>query len=114
MPRRIDKVKNVFFTVFSLIWQTDGLAFYSDAPFPFNVHIIKQLITEFPVTHHFTGLDKPVCKGGFPMVNMGNNAKVSNVFHLLSNNYFCVTCQVIMLCCYKSMHLPGNVTNWKI
>ena len=95
MAGRVDKVKNVFFAVFCLVWEANGLTFNGNASFPLDVHIIEELVTELPVTHHFTGLDKSVSKGGFPMINMGDNAKVPDIIHSVLNSYSWTICQEI-------------------
>jgi len=82
MTGSVDKVKNIFLAVSSRVWQTDRLAFNRNAPFSFYVHIIEELVTEFPVAHHFADLNKPVGKSGFPMINMGDDAKVSDIIHM--------------------------------
>ena len=81
MTRSINKIKDVLLTVASPVWQADGLAFNSNAPFSLDVHIIEELVAEIPLTYHFADLNKPVRKGGFPMINMSDNAEVSDVFH---------------------------------
>jgi hypothetical protein len=58
------------------------LAFNGNAPFPLDVHIIEELVTEFPITYHFADLDKSVGKGGFSMINMGDYAEVPDVIHI--------------------------------
>ena len=83
MARRINKIENVLPAVPGFVRQTDSLALDGNAPFPLNVHIIKELITEFTVTDHFAGLDKPVRQGGFPMINVGDYAEVSDVVHMI-------------------------------
>jgi hypothetical protein len=68
------------------IGNRNGLAFYGDAPFPFNVHGIQNLILEIPVLHEVALLNEPVCQGGLSMVNMGYDAKVTDIrgcYHII-------------------------------
>jgi len=67
-----------------LIGKGDGLAFNGDSPLPFNVHGVKDLIFEGPGIRHAGMLNKPVGQGRFSVINMGNDAEVSYMFHLFS------------------------------
>ena len=81
MARGIHQVENIVPAVFCLVWQADGLAFDRDAPFPLDVHIVKELVPEFPIAYHLADLDEPVGKGGFTVIDMGYDAKVPDVIH---------------------------------
>jgi hypothetical protein len=81
MTRSVDQVQDVFLPVFCLVRLTERLAFNGDAPLPFNIHIIKDLILELTVTHHVAYLDESVSQGGFAMVDMGDNAEITDIFH---------------------------------
>ena len=51
VSRRINKIKLVVVSVLGMIWNGDGLAFYSDAPFPLYVHVVQNLV------HHLAVFD---------------------------------------------------------
>jgi len=81
MARRVDQVENVIIAIFGMIGQGNGIAFDSDAAFPLNIHIIKNLILKIPFIADTCELNQTVGKCGFPMINMGYYAEVSYVFH---------------------------------
>jgi hypothetical protein len=58
------------------------LGFDGDAPFPFDVHRVQDLVSKIPVLYKTRILDQTVGQGGFPMVNMGYDAEISNVSHI--------------------------------
>jgi hypothetical protein len=84
MARSVNQVKEVALTVVSRIGQGNSLALDGNAPFPLNIHIVKNLILKIPLVHNTGLLDKPVGQGGFTVVNMGDDAKIpymSAVYH---------------------------------
>jgi len=81
MARRIDKVQMIFFAVFCRIVEGAVLAFDGDAALALDVHIVKDLIAELPVIGEPGMLYKPVGKGRFAMVDMGDNAEIANLLH---------------------------------
>ena len=83
MSGSIDEIEFIFFTLAICIWQSHGLAFYGDSPLPFDIHIVKNLIPKMTIIHQPGYLNQTVSQCGFSMVNMGNNAKVSYIFHVL-------------------------------
>ena len=82
MSGSVNKVKKVFFPIFSAVWKTDSLAFDCNAAFPFNVHGVKELILKLTICHHITDLNKTIGKSGFAVVNMGNDAEITDVIKL--------------------------------
>jgi len=46
MSRCIDQIEDVRFSIFGAIGQGDGIAFNGNAPFPFDIHIVQNLILE--------------------------------------------------------------------
>ena len=65
----------------SMIGQRYGIAFDGNAAFPFNIHIVKNLILKVSFIAYAGKLNEAVGKCGFAVVNMSDDAKVSNVFH---------------------------------
>ena len=78
MARCIYKVKNIFLAVFSLINKSDCLGFYCDSSFSFQVHIVKYLVLHFSFGKKARCLYQSVGKGALAMVDMRDNAKVSD------------------------------------
>jgi hypothetical protein len=59
----------------------DGVGFDGDPSFPFQIHIVQQLILLFPRAYRTGKIQQTIRKGAFAMVDMGYDAKISNVFH---------------------------------
>ena len=58
-----------------------GMAFYGDAFFPLQVHIIQYLGMHIPVAYGAGALQQPVCQCTFPVIYMCNDAKIPDVLH---------------------------------
>lgn len=69
-------------TIFGAVGQADGLRFDGDTAFPFDVHIVKQLVFVFPVADHAAELDQPIGQGGFAVIDMGYNTEISYMIHI--------------------------------
>ena len=77
----INEVQRVGFAVIGLERQADSLRFDGNATLPFYIHGIEHLILKFAISHNLAELNHPVGQGGFAVINMGNNAKISNILH---------------------------------
>ena len=84
VSRSVDEVEDVLLTV-QVVLHLNGVALDGDATFLFQVHIVEHL----PLGHGdgLRVLQQSVCQGALPVVDMGNNAEVSNVMHIKSR-YF--------------------------
>ena len=78
MPRGIDKVKNVFVAILCFVDGTDSLGFDGDPSLPFQIHIVQHLGLHLTAGEQSGHLDDPVRQGGFTVVNMGDNTKITN------------------------------------
>ena len=90
MTRRIDEVKNIFLPVPRPIDDSRGLRFNRDSPLPLDIHIVEDLGLHFPLRESACHLQDAVREGGFPVVNVGNDAKIPDPLlldtrHLLSS-----------------------------
>ncbi|VTR65980.1 hypothetical protein DESC_40011 [Desulfosarcina cetonica] len=83
VTRRVDQVEVVGLAILGLVWQTNGLALDRDAALPFDIHAVQNLILEIAVANNFTRLDQPVRQGRLAVIDMGDNAEVSYVFHFI-------------------------------
>jgi hypothetical protein len=70
----------------STIGKGDGIAFDGNAAFPLNIHIVQNLILKISFVTDAGKLNQAVGKRGFAVVNMSNDAEVSNIFHSSQNN----------------------------
>ena len=78
MSRSVYQVKLIGFAVLRLIIQTHGLCLNGNAPFPFYVHGIQNLILHFAFLQTAAVFNNPVGQSGLSVINMGNNRKVSD------------------------------------
>ena len=82
MARSVDQIERIFPPFLIGIRQGDSLAFYGDSALSLQIHGIEYLVSELPLRNQSRGLDKPVGKSGFPMVDVGDYAEVSDVCHV--------------------------------
>jgi hypothetical protein len=64
-----------------LVLDLDGMAFNGNAFFPFEVHIVQDLIHHVTVGYGMGCLQQAVGQGAFSMVYMGDNAKIPDMLH---------------------------------
>ena len=81
MPRRVDQVQQILLTILCRVVQRHRVAFDRDATFAFNIHRIEQLILELAIGHAVARLNQAIGKRGLTVIDMGDDAKISNVFH---------------------------------
>src|SRR5690606_2922468 len=77
---RVDEVQDVLHAV-ELVVHLNGMGLDRDAFFPLKVHIVKHLGLHLPGRQCTSKLQKPVCQGAFTVVNVGDYAKIPDVFH---------------------------------
>jgi len=82
MPGGVDEVQLELVSVLTRVGQADRLALDRDPPLPLYVHVVEDLVPELPVVHEVRILDEPVGKRGLAVIDMGNDAEVSDLFHL--------------------------------
>ena len=58
------------------------MALYGNAAFPFNIHIVQNLIFKISIEDHMGHLNQAVGKCRFPVINMSDDAEISNFLHL--------------------------------
>ena len=91
MPRGINHIQNVLFPVSGLVDSSYCLGFDGNSPFPLKVHVVQNLILHLTFRKQSCLLNNPVCKRGFPMVNMCNNTKITylTLIYCCQNNSSC-------------------------
>ncbi len=80
MSGRINQVEDVFLAIVQ-IFHLYGFAFDGNSAFTFQIHVVQYLFFGFAFGDGFGYLKQPVCQRALSVVNMGNDAKVSNVLH---------------------------------
>jgi hypothetical protein len=78
--RGIDEVEDVFLAI-QLIIHLDGMTLNGNATLPFQVHVIEHLCLLVLFGDGVCIFQQTVGQGAFTMVDMGNNAKVTNILH---------------------------------
>ena len=78
MARGVDQVKDILLPVICLINDTDRLGLDGDPALPFDIHVVQHLLLHFPLGQGPGLLNDPVRQGGFAMVDVGNDTKVSD------------------------------------
>ena len=81
MAGGVDEVEIIGLAISGLIWQADRLTLDGDAALAFDVHVVEQLVLELPVGNEIAVLDHAVGQGRFAMINMGDYAEISYIFH---------------------------------
>ena len=75
----VDQVQLVGLTVVGLVIHGHSLALDGDAPFPLQLHLVKELGFHFLGPDSASNFQKAVGKCGLAMVNVRDDAEVSNV-----------------------------------
>lgn len=82
VARGVDEVEFVFPAVPGGVGQADGVALDGDAPLPFQVHGVQDLVAKLALLNHAGPLDETVRQGGLAVVDMGDDAEVAKVWHI--------------------------------
>jgi hypothetical protein len=81
VPWSIDQIEHKLLSIFGFVGHLDGVAFDGDSPLPFEVHIIQSLVLHLALSNGSSGLEQPIGQGAFTVVDVGDNAEISNVIH---------------------------------
>lgn len=76
----VNEIENIWRT-FMLVFHLYGVRFDGDSSFSFQIHIVKQLLLLFSRSYSSRIIQQAIRKGAFTMIDMGYDAKISNVFH---------------------------------
>ena len=79
MARGVDEVEFVFLAVFGFVGQSDGPGLDGDAPFPFQLHVVQQLVLHLPLVHGAGVFQNAVGQGGFAVVDMGDDTEIADM-----------------------------------
>ena len=83
VARGIDEVQHIRFSLI-VVLHLNSMALDGDALFPLQVHIVQDLIFHLPRAQRLCKFNEPVGQCALAVVNMGNDAEISNMFHLPS------------------------------
>ncbi len=79
MTGGVDQVEQVVLPVLCPVGHRDGVGFDGDAALPLKVHAVKQLVLHVALGDGLGFFQQAVGQGGFPVVNMGDNAKIPDM-----------------------------------
>lgn len=80
MAGSVDQVEDILLPVCSPVIDADGSQLDGDAPFPFQIHGIQDLLGKLPLRDRTGRFKQPISQCRLAMVDMGDDAKVSNQF----------------------------------
>src|ERR1700735_285011 len=78
MPRGINQIQAVFMSIRSVVMQPDTLSLNRNPALALQIHRVQHLRLHLPLRKRPSKLQQTVCKRRFPMVNMRDNAKISD------------------------------------
>ena len=79
MPGGVDQVQHESLPIPRHIIESHGLRLDGDAAFPFQLHLVQQLVLHLAGGHRAGDLDQTVGERRFAMIDMGNDRKIANV-----------------------------------
>ena len=82
MPGGVDQVELEVLPGPIGVWQGDGVALDGNAPFTLEIHGVQDLFPEIPGAYQTGVLDEAVGQGGFPVIDVGNDAEVTGLAHI--------------------------------
>ena len=80
MTGGVDQVENVLLSLIGVL-HLNSVALDGDSSFPFQVHVIQELILFFSFRNRAGEVQQTVGQGTFTMVDMSDDTKVANVLH---------------------------------
>ena len=100
VSRCINKVKNILFSIFSLVNSSNGLRLNSNTSFSFKFHVIKNLSLHLSVSQKTCHFYNSVSQCRFTVIYMGYNTKISNF--TLINMWQFIRSNLFIFCLYYS------------
>jgi hypothetical protein len=80
MARSIYKIEDIGCSVVGSVIEADSLSLDGNSALTLQIHLVQELVLLIPVGKGAGILEKPVCKCGLAVVNMGDNGKVADIF----------------------------------
>src|SRR5213595_1453653 len=87
MPRCIDEIQLILFAVECCVAHTYCLSFDGNALLTLQIHLVERLLDQFTFGDRPCIFQQAIGKGGLAMIDMGDNAEISNV---------CLICHAII------------------
>ena len=77
-----------------MINETHCLRLYGDTALPLQVHVVQHLVLHFTIGQKAGLLDDAVRQGGFTMIDMRDNAEISDMILWCHKRYVILLCQI--------------------
>ena len=81
VARCINEVQQIVLTVRGAVVERNRIALDGNAPFTLDIHRVEHLVAELTLRNAITGLDQSIGQRRLAVINMGDNAKIPNMFH---------------------------------
>ena len=81
VARGVDQVQQIVLAVGGAVGERDRVALDRDAPLALDIHRVEHLIAKLALRNAAAGLDQSIGQRRLAVVDMGDNAKVPNMFH---------------------------------
>ncbi len=79
MAGRVDQVEDIVLAIVGAVFQPHRLRLDGDAALALDVHRVQHLFLHVAQLQPAGGLDQPVGKRGFAMVDMGDDGEIADV-----------------------------------
>ena len=76
----VDQVKDIGLPILGIVGYGDRVGLDGDAPLPFQIHAVQQLILHVAQSNRTGLFQNTVRQGGLTVVNMGDDTKITGVF----------------------------------
>ena len=87
MPRRVDEVERIEFSVAGAVLHLDGVALDGDALFALELHVVEHLGLHLALVERVGLFEQAVGKGALSVVDVGYDAEVADVFHVVAEKF---------------------------
>ena len=84
MPRGVNQIQDLLFSVACRVLHLNRMTLDGDTLFAFEFHIVKHLRLHFTLVECIGELQQAVGQGAFTVVDVGDDAKIADVFHSFS------------------------------
>ena len=75
----VDQVEDIVLAILGGVVDAHGLGLDGDAAFALDIHAVEHLLLHVAVRHGVGGLDQPVGKRGFPVVDVRDDREIADM-----------------------------------
>ena len=79
MAGGVDEIENIVLAVVGVVNQRYRMSLDGNAPLTLQIHVVQKLVGHIPQGNRLGLFQNPVRQGGFAVVDVGDNAEVSNL-----------------------------------